>query len=108
MLTRVPAQSPLACGTLPSGFAAISVAIFTNRSVSRLSPKSAAPSSLSAQFSIFVPRLSRLAILAFLFSPLSCQRTSDFLAILSRTFGLMGNDKSAKRYFAGLREIEHR
>src|SRR5262249_44139976 len=87
----VLAQLSQACGTLPSGRAARSPVNCTNRFVSRLSPKSASPSSLSAQFSILVPLLLSSS---FLLSSLSCQRNPYFLATSSRTFWLVGNDKN--------------
>src|SRR6266705_4476122 len=54
MVFLTAASLPHACGTLPSGCAAISLVIWINRFVSRLSPKSALPNSSCAQLSALV------------------------------------------------------
>ena len=102
-MALVAASLPHACGTLPSGCAAISLVIWINRFVSRLSPKSALPNSSCAQLSALVillvlrrpylPLPYFSLILLFFTLPLLLSMSIVLLIIYHRTSGLVGNDK---------------
>src|SRR6266705_2346603 len=103
MVFLTAASLPHACGTLPSGCAAISLVIWINRFVSRLSPKSALPNSSCAQLSALVillvlrrpylPLPYFSLILLFFTLPLLLSMSIVLLIIYHRTSGLVGNDK---------------